>query len=131
MPSAAITAAGRPDHPELSYQQIKDGKVSDATRAAIHRTGCAVVRGVFPATQATECSRKSGAIRGQRVRAQGSRKAQPRLFLGAEVPGSRDVFNVYWSPASPGTTPRTTAQRCAWMAARGGRRTPCRALICW
>ena len=42
-------AAGRAVVPELDYRDIKDGKVPDATRQAIRKTGCAVVRGVFPA----------------------------------------------------------------------------------
>ena len=41
-------AAGRQVVPEVEYRDIHAGKVSDATREAIRRTGCAVVRGVFP-----------------------------------------------------------------------------------
>jgi hypothetical protein len=47
-------AAGKPTVPELSYADIKAGKVSDATRKAIRKTGVAIVRGVFPASQATD-----------------------------------------------------------------------------
>ena len=47
-------AAGRPNVPELDYKDIKAGKISDATRKAIRQSGCAVVRGVFPASQATD-----------------------------------------------------------------------------
>src|SRR6185295_16986853 len=47
-------AAGRPTVPELSYADIKTGKVSDATRAAIRKSGVTIIRGVFPATQGTE-----------------------------------------------------------------------------
>src|SRR4051812_47684847 len=48
------SAAGRPTIPELSYRDITDGGISDATRADIRRSGCAIVRGVFPASQASE-----------------------------------------------------------------------------
>src|SRR6185295_12209781 len=41
----ADSAAGRPVVPELAYADIAAGKVSDATKQAIRRTGCAVVRG--------------------------------------------------------------------------------------
>ena len=44
----ADNSAGRPTIPELDYRDIKDGRVSDATRAAIRTSGCAIVRGVFP-----------------------------------------------------------------------------------
>src|ERR1700760_4465828 len=47
-------AAGRPTIPEIAYRDIREGKVSDATRAAIRSSGCAIVRGVFPASQATD-----------------------------------------------------------------------------
>src|SRR4051812_39613670 len=47
-------AAGRPTVPELAYADIKAGKISENTRAAIRKTGVAIIRGVFPATQATE-----------------------------------------------------------------------------
>jgi hypothetical protein len=47
-------AAGRPVVPEVSYHAIKDGSVPDATRAAIRKTGCVVVRGVFPAAVAND-----------------------------------------------------------------------------
>src|SRR6187551_2465189 len=46
--------AGRPTVPELAYADIKAGKVSDATRAAIRKSGVAIIRGVFPASQASE-----------------------------------------------------------------------------
>ena len=50
----ADSAAGRPVVPELAYADIKAGAVTDTVRAAIRRTGCAVVRGVFPQTQASD-----------------------------------------------------------------------------
>src|SRR5918994_2615733 len=46
-------AAGRPVVPELQYRDINDGTVSDAARVRIRQAGCAVVRGVFPASVAT------------------------------------------------------------------------------
>ncbi|MCP6769547.1 DUF1479 domain-containing protein, partial [Klebsiella pneumoniae] len=49
---AKDNAAGRQVIPEIAYADIKAGKVSDATRQAVRKTGCAVVRGVFPASQA-------------------------------------------------------------------------------
>jgi len=45
-------AAGSSVLPELSYEQIRQGKVSEAVRQSIRGMGCAVVRGVFPAALA-------------------------------------------------------------------------------
>ena len=47
-------AAGRPTVPEFAYADIKAGRVSDKTREAIRKSGVAIIRGVFPAAQATE-----------------------------------------------------------------------------
>ena len=47
-------AAGRPVVPEVDYRDIRGGSVSDGIRQAIRRTGCAVVRGVFPASLASD-----------------------------------------------------------------------------
>src|SRR5689334_22319278 len=50
----ADDANGRSTIPEVAYENIAGGSVSDATRAAIRASGVAIVRGVFPAAQATE-----------------------------------------------------------------------------
>ena len=47
-------AAGRPVVPEVDYRDIRGGSVSEGMRQAIRRTGCAVVRGVFPASVASD-----------------------------------------------------------------------------
>ena len=57
----ADAAAGRPVVPEVDYRDINDGLVSDATRAAIRKTGCAVVRGVFPESVARAAGLPSSA----------------------------------------------------------------------
>src|SRR5688572_13220450 len=44
----AAVAAGKPVVPEVDFRTIRDGQVPEATRVAIRRTGCVVVRGVFP-----------------------------------------------------------------------------------
>jgi hypothetical protein len=55
------TAAGRPVVPEVDYRDIRSGSVSEGTRQAIRRTGCAVVRGVFPASVASDWFAELGA----------------------------------------------------------------------
>src|SRR5689334_11881443 len=50
----SANAAGRQVVPELDYKDVEAGKVSDATKKAIRKHGCAVVRGVFPTSQASD-----------------------------------------------------------------------------
>lgn len=50
----ADRAAGRAVIPEIGYADIRDGKASEATKAAIRRRGAVIVRGVFSEAQATE-----------------------------------------------------------------------------
>src|SRR5205085_1661083 len=47
-------AAGRPVVPEIDYRAIGGGSVSDRMRQAIRKAGCAVVRGVFPPSVASD-----------------------------------------------------------------------------
>src|SRR6202034_1472168 len=57
----ADLAAGRPVIPELNYRDISSGSVSEGTRQAIRKAGCAVVRGVFPASVASDWFAELGA----------------------------------------------------------------------
>ena len=47
-------AGGRPVVPEIDYRDIREGSVSEGMRQAIRKTGCVVVRGVFPASVASD-----------------------------------------------------------------------------
>ena len=89
----ADVAAGRPVVPELAYADIKAGTVSDAARAAIRRTGCAVVRGVFPEAQARDWFEEVGRyIDDNDYERQGGREAQPRqVFFGAQGRQAADL----------------------------------------
>jgi hypothetical protein len=75
------TAAGRPTIPEIAFADIRDGKVSDATIAAIRATGCAVVRGVFPQSQANEWFDEVG------------RYLEENDYAASKP----QIFNIYWS----------------------------------
>ena len=90
--------AGRPTVPELAYRDIKDGKVSDATRAAIRRTGCAVVRGVFPAAQAKAWFDEVGRyIEDNEYERKEVEKRSLDKYFSALKAGKPQIFNVYWS----------------------------------
>ena len=47
-------AAGHPVVPELDYRDIRNNAVPEALRQSIRKTGCTVVRGVFPADLARD-----------------------------------------------------------------------------
>ncbi|MEO9228588.1 MAG: YbiU family protein, partial [Devosia sp.] len=91
-------AAGRSTIPELSYRDIKDRKVSDATRAAIRSTGCAVIRGVFPQNQATEWFDEVGRYLedNQYERKEVEKRSLDKYFSALKA-GRPQIFNVYWS----------------------------------
>jgi len=94
----ADVAAGRPVVPEVDYRHIKDGQVSDATRAAIRKTGCAVVRGVFPASVASAWFAELGEYldANHYEQREVDKRGLDKYFAGLKA-GKPQIFNVYWS----------------------------------
>jgi len=90
--------AGRVVIPEIDYRDIASGSVSDQSRQAVRRTGCAVVRGVFPASVASDWFAELGAY--LEANNCDDREVEKRSLdkyfsaLGASKP---QIFNVYWS----------------------------------
>lgn len=94
----ADEAAGRPVVPEIAYEDIAAGTVSEASRAFIRRTGCAVVRGVFPASVATEWFAELGRyLETNRYEEREAAKRALDQYFSALKAGSPQIFNVYWS----------------------------------
>lgn len=94
----ADAAAGRPVVPEVAYADIRDGKVSEATKAAIHRTGCAVVRGVYPETMASDWFAEVGAyLDDNRYEEKEIEKRSLDKYFSALKAGKPQIFNIYWS----------------------------------
>jgi hypothetical protein len=94
----ADVAAGRPVVPEIDYREVADGRVTDATRAAIRRTGCAVVRGVFERSVASDWFAELGAY--LEANDYEAREAATRgldKYFSALEAGRPQIFNVYWS----------------------------------
>ena len=84
--------------PEVDYRHIKDGHVSDATRAAIRKTGCVVVRGVFPASVASAWFDELGEyLDTNRYEAREVEKRGLDKYFAALKAGRPQIFNVYWS----------------------------------
>ena len=91
-------AAGRPVVPELQYRDINDGTVSDAARVRIRQAGCAVVRGVFPASVATGWFNELGEY--LEINHYEEREVEKRSldeYFSALKAGKPQIFNVYWS----------------------------------
>lgn len=90
--------AGRAVIPELDYRDIKDGRVAEATRQAIRKSGCAVVRGVFPASVANDWFAEVGAYLEQnRYEEREVEKRSLDKYFSALKAGKPQIFNVYWS----------------------------------
>ena len=92
------SAAGRPTIPEIAYRDIKEGRVSDATRAEIRKSGCAIVRGVFPASKATDWFHEVGhyLVDNDYEQKEVEKRSLDKYFSALKA-GKPQIFNVYWS----------------------------------
>jgi hypothetical protein len=94
----ADNAARRPVVPELDCRAIREGSVSDASLAAIRRTGCVVVRGVFPAAVASAWFAELGEYldTNRYEEREVEKRSLDKYFSGLKA-GRPQIFNVYWS----------------------------------
>ena len=94
----ADAAAGRPVIPEVEYRDISDGRITEATRAAIRATGCAVVHGVFPSSVARGWFDELGEyLDANRYEEREVEKRSLDKYFSALKAGKPQIFNVYWS----------------------------------
>jgi len=94
----ADAAAGRQVVPELDYDAIRQGRVSEEIRQAIRRTGTAVVRGVFPASQASAWFDEVGSyLEENHYEEREIEKRSLDKYFSALKAGKPQIFNVYWS----------------------------------
>ena len=95
---AADVAAGRAVVPELAYQDIRNNSVTDDTVERIRRTGCAVVRDVFPDDLAREWFAEVGEYldTNNYEQREVEKRSLDKYFSGLKS-GRPQVFNVYWS----------------------------------
>jgi len=90
--------AGRAVVPDLQYVDIRDGKVTEEMRAAIRKTGCAVVRGVYPETMASDWFAEVGAyLEDNQYEEKEIEKRSLDKYFSALKAGRPQIFNVYWS----------------------------------
>ena len=91
-------AAERPVVPEVNYTDISSGNVSDASRRAIRKAGCVVVRGVFPASLARDWFAEIGEyLETNRYEEREVEKRALDRYFSALKAGKPQIFNIYWS----------------------------------
>ena len=91
-------ARGLPTVPELAYEDIAAGKVSDRATTAIRGSGVAIVRGVFPAAQATEWFDEVGRyLDDNAYETKETEKRSLDKYFSALTAAKPQIFNVYWS----------------------------------
>ncbi|MCP4385838.1 MAG: DUF1479 family protein [Hyphomicrobiales bacterium] len=89
----ADQAAERPVVPEIAYSDIAAGTVNEETRAAIRRTGCAIIRQVYPESLATDCAY----LETNRYEEREVEKRSLDQYFSSLAAGRPQIFNVYWS----------------------------------
>jgi len=95
---ARDVAAGRSVVPELEYRNIKEGTVSEEVRRTIRSSGCVVIRGVFPASLASEWFEEVGEyLEINRYEEREVEKRSLDKYFSALKAGKPQIFNVYWS----------------------------------
>lgn len=94
----SAVARGTPAVPEIQYGDIAGERVSETVRAEVRRTGCAVVRGVFPAAVARGYFDDLGEYleRNRYEEREAAARGMDRYFSGLAA-GRPQIFNVYWS----------------------------------
>ncbi len=98
--------------PEIDYEQVKQGKVSEQQRAAIRHRGCAVIRGVFPEAQATDWNEELGEYITQNNYLEKSKeKIGLDNYFSQLKAGAPQIFGLYWSK------PQVMARQAESMAA--------------
>ena len=91
-------AAGRPVVPEIRFQDVREGKVSNSIQDWVRRTGCAVVRDVIPRSVATDWFDELGEyLERNRYEQREVEKRGLDQYFSALKAGKPQIFNVYWS----------------------------------
>ena len=94
----AGTASGRAVIPELDYQDIRNGRVPESVRQSIRDSACAVIRRVFPASQASDWFAEVGEyLETNRYEEREGEKRGLDNYFSALKAGKPQIFNVYWS----------------------------------
>lgn len=91
-------AHGRPNIPEVNYADLQAGSVPDTARTAIKHAGAAIVRGVFPRSQAEDWNAELGAyIDSNDYLSKAEEKAGLDQYFSALKAGRPQIYGLYWS----------------------------------
>ncbi len=95
---AARHADGDPIVPSVAYDDILADKVPAETVAAIHRHGCAVVRGVFPRAQAEAWDAELlDYVQSNNYVEKSKAKAGLDQYFSTLKSGKPQIYGIYWS----------------------------------
>ncbi len=93
-----LAEKSRPVIPEIDYAHIRDGKVSDQTRAEVRSRGAAIIRGVFPRQQVEDWNAELGAyISDNDYLKKAEEKAGLDKYFSALKSGAPQIYGLYWS----------------------------------
>ncbi|NKB50882.1 MAG: DUF1479 family protein [Rhizobiaceae bacterium] len=88
----------RPNVPEIDYRAIQSGSVDDELIAAIKKAGTAIVRGVFPESQAEEWNAELGEyIDANDYLTKAEEKAGLDKYFSSLKAGRPQIYGLYWS----------------------------------
>jgi len=88
----------QPVIPELGFDDIRDGSVTDADRAAIRDHGCVIIRGVFDRNQAEDWNNEFAAYLTDNNYTERARAtAGLDSYFGDLKEAQPQIFGVYWS----------------------------------
>src|SRR4051794_1882816 len=94
---ASARAAGRNIVPVLDFKDVETGNVSDATKNEVRRRGVAVVRGVYPNSQAVAWNDEVGEyLAMNRYTDRPPPQAKDEYFSKLKS-GKPQIFGIYWS----------------------------------
>ncbi|WP_282609050.1 YbiU family protein [Pelagibius sp. Alg239-R121] len=94
----ATVAAGRPCIPELDYAAIRNGAVSDDTRAEIRQRGAVVIRGVFERARTEDWNEElSNYITENGYYEKEVEKRGLDKYFSGLASGRPQIFGIYWS----------------------------------
>lgn len=97
--------------PEISYNDVANGKVSDATKNAIRHRGCAIVRGVFDPAQVADWNDEIGEYIVQNdYLTKAKEKAGIDKYFASLDAGTPQIYGLYWSK------PQVMARQAETMA---------------
>lgn len=84
--------------PEISYSKIADGTVSDADKANLRHRGAAIIRGVFPKSQAEDWNQQIGAYIDDNnyLTKMEEKKGLDQYFSKLDA-GKPQIYGLYWS----------------------------------